>query len=196
MQRLVQRYGWLGYFLPVSLVAVVFLIINVNYNGHIGTSAATSPAGPAAVAPGPAAPGSSPAVAALNPCADNHDAQRILVDIPAQRAWMCAGDHEVDNTAVTTGDLRSGDSTPTGSWQIQAKQGDRTLTGPGYSDFVQYWMPYSGDFGFHDASWQTIPFGDAAYRTQGSHGCIRLPTAAMARLYAWARVGTTVTVNS
>ena len=30
---------------------------------------------------------------------------------------------------------------------------------PRVGDYVEYWVPFNGDFGFHDASWQTMPFG-------------------------------------
>lgn len=103
----------------------------------------------------------------------------------------------VRSTAVTTGNVAAGDATPTGTWVVQNKQTDRYLTGPGYRDFVHFWMPYHGDFGIHDAPWQTFPFGSSQYRTQGSHGCVHVPSATMAWLYRWTEVGSTVvTVRS
>ncbi len=129
-------------------------------------------------------------------CAGNTDAERILVSISKQRAWMCARNHEVRTSAVTTGEVVNGDATPTGTWEIYAKQTNRYLNGPGYHDYVRYWMPFYGDFGFHDASWQRMPFGSSDYRTRGSHGCVHLPTRVMAWLYSWAPIGATVTVSA
>jgi lipoprotein-anchoring transpeptidase ErfK/SrfK len=57
---------------------------------------------------------------------------------------------------------------------------------------VQYWMPFNGDYGLHDASWQTIPFGSAQYHSAGSHGCVHVPTDVMAWLYQWSAVDQTV----
>ena len=57
-------------------------------------------------------------------------------------------------------------------------------------------MPFNGDFGFHDAPWQTMPYGAAGYTDNGSHGCVHLPAEAMAWLFNWAAVGATVTIRT
>jgi lipoprotein-anchoring transpeptidase ErfK/SrfK len=56
-------------------------------------------------------------------------------------------------------------------------------------------MPFDGPYGFHDAPWQTFPFGSPDYATQGSHGCVHLPENEAAWVYNWAPVGTTVTIR-
>lgn len=109
---------------------------------------------------------------------------------------MCAGPALANTTVVTTGALVDGHHTPLGSWTVQGKQTERDLAGPGYSEHVRYWMPYNGDFGLHDATWQTFPFGSDQWRTGGSHGCVHLPLHAMAWLYRWARPGATVTITN
>jgi lipoprotein-anchoring transpeptidase ErfK/SrfK len=97
---------------------------------------------------------------------------------------------------VTSGATAVGDGTPTGSWTIYAKVRDTHLYPAGGGVYyVHYWMPYSGPYGLHDAPWQTFAYGSALYRTQGSHGCIHLPEATMKWFYAWAPVGTRVTVS-
>ncbi|MDT4977334.1 MAG: hypothetical protein QOG98_3092, partial [Pseudonocardiales bacterium] len=122
----------------------------------------------------------------------------VLVSVAKQHLWMCATSHLVYNAAVTTGavDLPY-DSTPTGTYQIQAKETDRTLTllsGDHYQ--VNYWIPFDAPlFGFHDSSWQNFPYGSARYRTEGSHGCVHTPLAAMKFLYSWANIGATVTIR-
>ena len=93
---------------------------------------------------------------------------------------------------MTTGASRHGDQTPLGSWRLQGKQTNRYLVGPGYRDFVHFWMPFNGDFGLHDAPWQRMPFGSKAYHQRGSHGCVHVPIKVMAWLYAWSRVASTV----
>jgi lipoprotein-anchoring transpeptidase ErfK/SrfK len=151
-------------------------------------------------APKPAPAKTAPPVATkavVNMCATNTHAQFVLVDIAQQHAWMCAGTKQVYNTPVTTGATVNGDDTPTGTWRVQGKQGARYLTVRGGASYhVNYWMPYDGDYGFHDAAWQTFPEGTSQYHTDGSHGCVHLPMAAMAWLYRWAQVGTTVTVRA
>jgi L,D-transpeptidase catalytic domain len=168
--------------------------------------------------PGRAAPQSSraapPTIAAVTPrttahapklkpkpnaCARNAAAQLVLVSVTKQHLWMCARSHLVYSAAVTTGavDLPD-DSTPTGTYRIQGKTRDTTLTllsGATYA--VRYWIPFDGPlFGFHDSSWQHFPYGSTRYRTEGSHGCVHAPLAAMKVLYDWAAVGATVTIKA
>ena len=110
---------------------------------------------------------------------------------------MCQGTTQVYSTPVTTGDVADGDATPTGSWVVQGKDTDTYLTGPGYRDYVQFWIPFDGDIGFHDASWQTMPFGSLGYTTLGSHGCVHLPLPVVTWLYSWAKIGSTaVTITT
>jgi lipoprotein-anchoring transpeptidase ErfK/SrfK len=163
---------------------------------------ATAQAGPTATAAARPAAGSSGSVirgnaaATVTPCQHNADGQLIVVVISQQRAWACSRAQQVYVSPVTTGDVATGDDTPTGTWHVQDKETDRTLTllnGSQY--FVRYWLPYDDIYGFHDASWQTFPFGGAQYRTAGSHGCVHLPMAAMAWLYRWADVGATVSIQ-
>jgi lipoprotein-anchoring transpeptidase ErfK/SrfK len=137
-----------------------------------------------------------PATAGPTPCTANTLAQFVLVSISDQRAWMCAAGHQVYTTLVTTGADADGMGTPTGTWYVQDKQTDRYLVGVGYRDWVKYWIPFNGDYGFHDASWQTVPFGSNGYHSGGSHGCVHLPTAAMAWIYNWVTVGAEVTVEA
>jgi lipoprotein-anchoring transpeptidase ErfK/SrfK len=125
-------------------------------------------------------------------CAGNTSPTLVVVSIGRQRVWMCRRGAQVNSSAATTGAVDRGDATPTGSWRVQAKQTNRYLVGPGYRDFVRYRVPFDGDFGFHDASWQTMPFGAPGYRTQGSNGCVHLPMSVIAWLYRWVRVGQTV----
>lgn len=130
-------------------------------------------------------------------CSDNTKSQLILVSITQQHMWACQGPDQVYGTPVTTGAYQiPGNATPTGTWHIYAKQTDTHLIGPTWNDFVNYWLPFYSDYGFHDATWQTFPFGGPEYPTQGSHGCVHLPLAAMAWLYGWSKVGTTVTVTN
>ena len=131
-----------------------------------------------------------------NGCGANPGGKRIYVSISEQLARACVAHEQMLLTSVTTGASTYGYGTPTGSWTVDAKVRDTTLypaAGGAYP--VQYWMPYVGNtYGFHDASWQTMPYGSALYRTEGSHGCVHVPLTAMAWLFNWAAVGTGVTV--
>ena len=128
-------------------------------------------------------------------CLGNTEAKAVFVSISAQHAWMCEKSKLVRDSVMTSGALIHNRSTPYGSWRVQGKASDRDLTGPGYSEFVHYWVPFNGDFGFHDAPWQKMPYGVTGYRTLGSHGCVHLPAATMKWFYSWVKVGTLVTVS-
>jgi lipoprotein-anchoring transpeptidase ErfK/SrfK len=185
------------------LAAAVLAACGADVAGDRTTPSRTAPTtAPAEVAAGaPRMTAAAPAPKAKpkpNACAGNAEAQLVLVSVTKQHLWMCAARRLVYNAAVTTGavDLPY-DSTPTGSYLIQAKETDQTLTllsGDEYQ--VSYWIPFDAPlFGFHDSSWQTFPYGSARYRTEGSHGCIHTPLAAMKFLYNWADIGATVTIR-
>lgn len=44
-------------------------------------------------------------------------------------------------------------------------------------------MPFNGGIGLHDASWRST-FGSEIYRTNGSHGCVNLPTKVAEDIFA------------
>jgi lipoprotein-anchoring transpeptidase ErfK/SrfK len=50
-----------------------------------------------------------------------------------------------------------------------------------------------GGYFIHDAPWRS-DYGVGANYRSGTHGCVNVPAAAEAWLYAWAPVGTAVTV--
>ena len=130
-----------------------------------------------------------------SPCLGSTDAQRVIVSVAKQHAWVCSAAHQIRDSAVTTG-MTSAGGTPTGTWHIEAKETNRWLASDGVSYHVEYWMPYNGDYGFHDALWQKFAFGGPQYRTDGSHGCVHFPLNVMAWLYNWMKVGGTVTVQA
>jgi lipoprotein-anchoring transpeptidase ErfK/SrfK len=141
--------------------------------------------------------------AAANSCVSNKQGKLLLVSISQQHIWACDAGSLVKESAVTTGAsalTNVDDATPTGTWHIYSKQTNTTLKGCDvngcWNDPVAYWMPFDDQVGFHDASWQTFPFGSAQYKTDGSHGCVHLPADFIAWVYTWAPVGTTVTVKA
>ncbi|MEO9137930.1 MAG: L,D-transpeptidase [Jatrophihabitans sp.] len=157
----------------------------------------------AAVAAAKAAPeprtvaASTPPPAAPNPCAHNSAGQLVRVELAVQRMWLCTG-HRLDSTTpITSGIPGEYTSTPTGTYTIQALTRNTTLTlisGQTYA--VKYWIPFDSPlFGFHDSSWQDIPYGSQKYRTEGSHGCVHVPLAAIRFLYHWADIGAKVRIT-
>jgi hypothetical protein len=164
------------------------------------THAAVVPA-PAPVAKTVAAPAQpvAPPACAGTPAGVKH----IYVSIGQQHLWACTGDVLLTDSAVTTGASAITNvhySTPIATSHITGKSRNtvlagRDVNGP-WRDPVKFWMPFSGGVGFHDASWQTFPYGSDLYKTQGSHGCVHVPAAVIATLFDWAQVGTLVTVRN
>lgn len=137
------------------------------------------------------------AQSAPSPCDHHSVGQLVVVSIEQQHLWACDGDRTVLTTPVTTGATRHGDATPRGTFAVQGLNRNTTLTTSGDATYhVRYWIPFHvGVWGFHDASWQTIPFGSSRYVTGGSHGCVHMPLAAIRQLFGWVRYGTKVTVR-
>jgi hypothetical protein len=139
----------------------------------------------------------------------NMPAKMVVVSTENQSAVMYQNGQEVYSTPVTTG----GPELPTdhGVFHIYAKFPDFTFHSPWppgspyyyLPSFVQYWMPFDGGEGLHDASWRSnfgpgsnlepTDLGTGNY-ILGTHGCVNLPTPAAAWLWDWAPVGTTVVV--
>ncbi len=105
----------------------------------------------------------------------------------------------VNGAPVLVSDLVTGNTsrhhdTPKGVFQIYNKQTGRTLKGDGYSAYVNYWMPFTGNYGLHDATWRKS-FGGEIYKTNGSHGCVNMPKSMAETLYSMVSVGTVVYIH-
>ena len=97
-------------------------------------------------------------------------------------------------TPIVTGNLARGHGTPTGVFSVRNKQTSTYLIGKDYRSYVNYWCPIIGNsIGIHDATWRGS-FGGNIYKTNGSHGCINLPLAAVTQLFPILNVGTPVVV--
>ncbi len=94
-------------------------------------------------------------------------------------------------TDIVTGNVARNMETPARVCYVYAKQRNRTLRGPNYAAFVNYWMPVNGNIGIHDAKWRD-EFGGDIYLTDGSHGCINTPYDKMKILYENVEIGTPV----
>jgi hypothetical protein len=129
-----------------------------------------------------------------NTCPRTHG-PTFVVDLSAQAARACAGGRQLRVTRVTTGATALGEGTPRGSWHVQAKVRNTTLYPAGGGAYpVQYWVPYDGAYGLHDAPWQHFRYGSPKYHRHGSHGCVHVPGRMMAWVFHWVRVGRTAVV--
>lgn len=115
----------------------------------------------------------------------------IEIDMGEQMMYYYVGGALRIETPVVTGNTSRRMGTPTGVNYVYLKQTNRILRGENYASHVDFWMPVKGNIGIHDASWRS-KYGGAIYQTNGSHGCINTPRAAMEQLYQMAEVGTPV----
>lgn len=115
----------------------------------------------------------------------------IDVNLSRQKMWYVEEGKVVFSSDVVTGNTSTGHGTGTGLYRIAYKQRDHLMVK--YNSFVHYWMPYNTKvgIGFHDASWRSS-FGGDIYRTDGSHGCINMPSEKAAELYNLISAGTLV----
>lgn len=117
----------------------------------------------------------------------------VCVDITNQYMSFIKDGKAVLSSSIVTGDPTQGHSTPTGAYQVMYKERDVTLEGQGYSSPVSYFIPFTTNVGFHDATWRSS-FGGSIYRGNGSHGCVNMPAGNAAALYQIIETGTPVFV--
>ncbi len=119
----------------------------------------------------------------------------IEVSIAQQRMWCYVDGVCIVDTPVVTGtETVEERKTPRGGvWSIDAKMVDYTLVGEDYDSHVDYWLPFNGNVGVHDADWRT-EFGGSIYQLSGSHGCVNTPYAAAKKIYNNVTIGTPVIV--
>lgn len=136
---------------------------------------------------------------------DDNDLGDVYVEISIDRQtmWCYKNGQVVVETPVVTGDIsKAGRATPkNGCWPIFWKTTEYTMNGPRdengtpeYTTFVHYWMPFNGGVGIHDLASRGNNFGGDIYKTNGSHGCINTPLAAVKTIYETVSVGTPVIV--
>lgn len=112
----------------------------------------------------------------------------VEVDLTNQHLFMFVNGKKIIESDIVTGKPDGSHNTPQGTYKLKYKQLNATLRGPGYETPVAYWMPFNGDIGLHDATWQPR-FGGDRYINGGSHGCVNLPLSVAKTIYANAVVG-------
>lgn len=113
----------------------------------------------------------------------------VETDMAAQHVYLYQNGTVVWDSPCVTGNVAKKLTTPEGIYTLNYKQTDRILRGEKkpdgtyeYESHVDYWMPFNGGIGFHDANWRS-KFGGTIYQTSGSHGCINLPPKKAKALY-------------
>lgn len=127
--------------------------------------------------------------------ADDIGGTYVEISIQEQRMWCYKNGALVVDTPIVTGNVSKGYDTPSGSvWAIDAKKSPDVLEGEGYKQPVEYWMPFVGNVGIHDADTWRTEYGGEIYKTSGSHGCVNTPTANAEKIYNIVEIGTPVVV--
>lgn len=106
----------------------------------------------------------------------------VEVNLTAQHLFFYKEGSLILESDFVSGNLTKNNGTPTGTYPVQYKEREATLVGEDYETPVEYWMPFNGNIGLHDASWRS-DFGKAYYLTSGSHGCINMPPSAAKTMY-------------
>ena len=124
----------------------------------------------------------------------------IEANLSQQHVYIYIDGVMVCDTPCVSGNTSNGHGTPTGVYQILYKDTDCELKGVplangqySYISHVDYWMPFYGGCGFHDASWRSS-FGGTIYKYDGSHGCINLPPSIVPTFYSYVSTGMPVVV--
>ncbi|MBE6053242.1 MAG: hypothetical protein E7212_04885 [Clostridium sartagoforme] len=115
----------------------------------------------------------------------------VEINISRQYMWFYKDGKVIAEGNIVTGDPRKGYSTSEGTYMINYKQKDAVLRGPGYEAKVNYWMPFNGNIGIHDATWRSS-FGYNIYSNNGTHGCVNAPLSLAQKIYENIESGTPV----
>ncbi len=127
----------------------------------------------------------------------------IDVDLSEQYVRMYDNDGNcIWESLCVSGDMANDQGTITGVYAIEKKESPATLVGldydgdglPDYENEVNFWMPFYGGYGLHDATWR-YSFGGDLFKYEGSHGCINLPYDTAESLYSYVDKGDPVVVH-
>ena len=114
----------------------------------------------------------------------------VEVDLTHQHLYLYEGGTIIFETDFVSGSMSSTPDcvTPEGVFGISYKTTNAVLRGANYETPVNYWMPFYGNYGLHDATWRS-EFGGQIYIENGSHGCVNLPLDAAATIYGHMSTG-------
>ena len=133
------------------------------------------------------------AVKANSRGANDYGNSYVEINLTAQHLYLYKDGSLVLETDFVSGNPSKGNASPTGAYKITYTEKDATLNGENYSTPVNYWMPFAGNVGMHDATWRGS-FGGTIYKTNGSHGCINLPLSAAKTIFSTIGTGYAVLV--
>ena len=113
----------------------------------------------------------------------------VEIDLTNQHLYLFKDGNIVLETDFVSGNMsKPGRMTPPGVFGLTYKTKNAVLRGADYETPVNYWMPFNGNVGMHDATWRRS-FGGTIYLTSGSHGCVNLPLNMAAAIYEYVSTG-------
>ncbi|MFR2849244.1 MAG: L,D-transpeptidase [Hungatella hathewayi] len=104
------------------------------------------------------------------------------INLTAQHLFFYKDGKLLVESDFVSGNSSKGYDTPPGAYPITYKERNATLKGEDYRTPVDYWMPFNGNIGMHDAGWRSS-FGGNIFKTSGSHGCVNLPPSVAKTIY-------------
>lgn len=124
------------------------------------------------------------------------DGSHLEINLAGQNVKYIKNGNVVFTSSIVSGG--PGHRTRTGIFRINSKMRNVTLRGRNddgsdYESPVNYWMPFDGGNGLHDANWRGA-FGGGIYISNGSHGCVNMPPSMAAQLFGIIPTGTIVYV--
>ncbi|MBQ9885968.1 MAG: L,D-transpeptidase family protein [Lachnospiraceae bacterium] len=115
------------------------------------------------------------------------------IDLTGQHLFFYYQGQRIVDCPIVSGSVDKGYATPGGVFTVRYVKKNAILHGVDYETPVDYWMPFNGGIGMHDASWRDR-FGGDIYITDGSHGCINMPHDAVEKVFQYAYKGMYVIV--
>lgn len=110
------------------------------------------------------------AVRSRNDIGENY----IEIDLGLQHLYLYINNEILLESDIVSGNVSELNATPAGVFGISYSTKNVILRGETWETHVNYWMPFNGGIGLHDATWRK-DFGKDIYLVNGSHGCINLP---------------------
>ncbi|MDR0949994.1 MAG: L,D-transpeptidase/peptidoglycan binding protein [Lachnospiraceae bacterium] len=112
----------------------------------------------------------------------------VEINLTKQHLYLFVNGEILLESDFVSGDMTNGSATPAGVFGLTYKTTNAVLRGETYETPVQYWMPFNGNVGMHDATWRSS-FGQDIYLYDGSHGCVNLPLLVAKELYSYLSTG-------
>lgn len=112
----------------------------------------------------------------------------VEIDLGHQHLYLYIEGELILETDMVSGCMANGDATPAGIYDLEYRTKNVVLRGPTWESYVNYWMPFNGSVGMHDATWRS-EFGGDIYLHNGSHGCVNLPYGMAQKIYEYVYSG-------